>query len=389
MFTSTRPPPLPLPSKPDVGAAIDPIPRAERFRLGHAAVAAAAIAAAVLLLPRWREVFIVVAMLAAVIPFHLLPCVIWARATGWGRCSARDGDLDMPTRPVSRRQLLATAAAAAAGIAARADHRAARAQPAVPLHGAGTRQCVTFQSGGQTCFGMLHAPGSGQIGKRPGVLIMHGLVGSKDQPHRIFVTLAEALSRAGYVSLRFDLRGRGDSDGESIDITPQRDVTDAEAGLAALRQQKDVDANNLVVLGLSWGGVLAAHLAPREGVRRVVLWSSAPVDNDEWEPKLRDFNGRQAADMYGNLIGKEFYDGLRDLTPLAQLKRARRPVLMVYGTRDEAVRQSRFEQLRNELEFGDVPVTASVVQGADHAFMSHEAERQAIEKTVEWLKSAP
>src|SRR5688572_11279832 len=109
----------------------------------------------------------------------------------------------------------------------------------------GARQCVTFQSGGQTCFGMLHTPAAAQVGKRPGVLIMHGLVGSKDQPHRIFVTLAEALSRVGYVSLRFDLRGRGDSEGDSIDITPQRDLADAEAGLATLRQHKDVDATNL------------------------------------------------------------------------------------------------------------------------------------------------
>jgi dienelactone hydrolase len=294
----------------------------------------------------------------------------------------------MPARRVTRRRVIANGAAASFA-ALVGDGNVAAAQPAVPLHGAGSRQCITFQSGGQTCFGMLHTPGAGQVGKRPGVLIMHGLVGSKDQPHRIFVTLAEALSRAGYVSLRFDLRGRGDSEGESIDITPQRDIADAEAGLATLRQHQNVDGDNLVVLGLSWGGVLASHLAPREGVRRVVLWSSAPIDNDQWEPKLRDVNGRQAADMYGNLVGKEFYDGLRDLTPLSQLKRGRRPVLMVYGTRDEAIRQSRFEQLRNELEFGDVPATASVIQGADHAFMSHEAERQAIEKTVEWLKSAP
>jgi len=294
----------------------------------------------------------------------------------------------MPTRRVSRRRMLA--AAAAGGIAALvADDNAARAQSAVPLHGPGARQCVSFQSGGQTCFGMLHTPASGYVGKRPGVLMMHGLVGSKDQPHRIFVTLADALARVGYISLRFDLRGRGDSEGESIDITPQRDVQDAEAGLAALRQQKDVDPGNLVVLGLSWGGVLAAHLAPQEGVRRVILWSAAPADNDQWEPKLRDYNGRQAADMFGNLIGKEFYDGLRDLTPLAQLKRGRRPVLMVYGTKDEAIRQSRFEQFRNDLEFSDVPLASSVIQGADHAFMSHDAERQAIEKTVEWLKTTP
>ena len=46
---------------------------------------------------------------------------------------------------------------------------------------------------------------------------MHGLVGSKDQPHRILVALSEALAAAGHVALRFDLLGRGDSEGKSID----------------------------------------------------------------------------------------------------------------------------------------------------------------------------
>src|SRR5687767_9592161 len=100
----------------------------------------------------------------------------------------------MSERPVSRRRILAGCAAAAVTAVMSGDH-AAVAQPVVPLHGPGTRQWLTFKSGGQTCFGMLHTPVSGQVGKRPGVLIMHGLVGSKDQPHRIFVTLAEALAR--------------------------------------------------------------------------------------------------------------------------------------------------------------------------------------------------
>jgi hypothetical protein len=72
-------PPL-LPQTPGVPA--EPVPRAERFGLAHAAVAAALVAAALIVLPRWREIFIVLAMLAAVIPFHLLPAVLWARTVG-------------------------------------------------------------------------------------------------------------------------------------------------------------------------------------------------------------------------------------------------------------------------------------------------------------------
>src|SRR5438045_950178 len=76
----------------------------------------------------------------------------------------------------------------------------------VPIHASPARQPVSFKSAGQTCYGMVHAPGT-SFGKPPGVLMLHGLVGSKDQPHRIFGALGDALAEAGFISLRFDLRG--------------------------------------------------------------------------------------------------------------------------------------------------------------------------------------
>src|SRR5437762_3220719 len=81
--------------------------------------------------------------------------------------------------------------------------RQSSAVEVVPLRGSAARRPVSFKSAGQTCYGMVHAPGT-TFGRSPGVLLIHGLVGSKDQPHRIFVTLADALAEAGFTSLRFD-----------------------------------------------------------------------------------------------------------------------------------------------------------------------------------------
>jgi dienelactone hydrolase len=256
----------------------------------------------------------------------------------------------------------------------------------VPLHGKPLRQIVSFKSGGQTCYGMVHAPGT-LYGKPPGVLMIHGLVGSKDQPHRIFVTLADVLAEAGFASLRFDLRGRGDSDGQSIDITPRADLEDARNALDFLRQQPNIDAGNVIVVGMGWGGVLAALTSDNPAVKRIVLWSCAPVDRDAGTvPKMKDYNGRRAADVSGNLVGQPFYDGLSDLEPVSVLKKTRRPVLLVYGTRDEALRQKTYELFTSDMQFAEVNLKAVPITGADHGFTSHEWEQQAIEATVGWLK---
>src|SRR4051794_8452989 len=102
--------------------------------------------------------------------------------------------------PITRRGALGAAAALIAGHVLGSD-KAMRDQR-TPASSA--RESVTFSVGGQTVFGMLHAPaGDDPV---PGVLILHGLVASKDQPHRIFVTLAEVLATRGVASLRIDLR---------------------------------------------------------------------------------------------------------------------------------------------------------------------------------------
>src|SRR6185295_11404841 len=105
--------------------------------------------------------------------------------------------------------------------------RSASAAEVAPLRSPANRKPVSFKSEkGQTCFGVVHSPGT-SFGRSPGVLLIHDLVASKDTPHRMFVTLADALADAGFTALRFDLRGRGESEGKSIDATPRGDLDDA------------------------------------------------------------------------------------------------------------------------------------------------------------------
>jgi uncharacterized protein len=246
------------------------------------------------------------------------------------------------------------------------------------------REAVCFDSQGKTLFGMVHGPGPGDARRSPGVLILHGLVGSKDQPHRIFVNLAERLAAQRCVSLRFDLNGRGDSEGDSLDITPQADLADAHAGLDFLARRPDVDPARLAVVGMSWGGVLACQLASDPRLRKVALWSSVPTRSLEWRPRLRPVAGGLAADEYGNLIGEQFYKQLHTVRPLDALCEARKPVLLAFGTGDRDIARDA-PAARDELQRAGVPVTVESIEGADHAFMSADWDRAAVEATARWL----
>jgi dienelactone hydrolase len=244
--------------------------------------------------------------------------------------------------------------------------------------------CLTVD--GQQVYGFLHQPAA-TTDKLPAVLILHGFLASKDQPHRIFVTLAEAVAHAGMVALRIDLRGRGDSEGESIDITPVADLADVAAALDYLAQREDVDAERIGVLGMSWGGTLAAVIAGRDHrVGPVVIWSSGITEQKwDWLAQLSVFDGREAAENWAQLVGRPFYDGLSELHPPEEVRTARGPFLVVYGTEDHAVAPS-IPATEATLAAAGIAHEVLAVEGADHIFMSHAWKQTVIASTVAWLR---
>ena len=247
------------------------------------------------------------------------------------------------------------------------------------------REPLTFDSNGLKIFGVIHRPKGSSNELRPAVVIYHGFVGSKDQPHRIFVTLAERLAQAGIVSLRIDLPGRGDSEGESIDITVEGDMQAAQKALDVLVAQPGVDPHRLGLVGLSWGGALAASLAGHDDrVTSVVLWSSAPDDLD-WKPTFETIDGRDAQDVWGNLVGRQFYDGLHQIKPIHDITTARGPVLIIRGAADEVVSAEAVERAVQVLRSAGIEHETFEISGADHAFMHSSWERELIECTVSWL----
>jgi len=68
--------------------------------------------------------------------------------------------------------------------------------------------------------------------------------------------IAEALSKEGFVTLRYDKRGVGNSTGEGGDF-PEPSLRDLKAAIAFLKEQPSVDASRIALVGHSLGGLWA------------------------------------------------------------------------------------------------------------------------------------
>ena len=136
----------------------------------------------------------------------------------------------------------------------------------------GTRP-VTFDSDGCRLFGVLGAPEGEANGQ--GVVLVHGWSGYRIGPHRILVRTARRLNAAGYATLHFDLRGRGDSEGDYDDVDLDMMIADARHAVAFLREQGDCESVSL--LGICSGANVALGAATLDTtIRHVIAWSALP-----------------------------------------------------------------------------------------------------------------
>ena len=98
----------------------------------------------------------------------------------------------------------------------------------------------------------------------------------------IFAQLANALADAGYLVVRYDERGAGQSGGRPESATLDEFAADARAVVTYLSRRKDVDPRRISVIGYGEGGWMALLVAGREQrVGAVALIATPAVSGTE------------------------------------------------------------------------------------------------------------
>lgn len=97
----------------------------------------------------------------------------------------------------------------------------------------------------------------------------------------IYKDLADFLTSIGFMTLRYDKRGVGESEGNVLEAGMYDLVDDAEAAYRFLKQHPQVDQERLIVLGHSEGAILATALNAREPLAGLILLSGAGAKLDK------------------------------------------------------------------------------------------------------------
>jgi dipeptidyl aminopeptidase/acylaminoacyl peptidase len=144
---------------------------------------------------------------------------------------------------------------------------------------------VTFKSGDLNISGVVHTPDDMVEGdRRPVVLILHGFGSRKDAGNVIGPT--NMFMNWGYVVLRFDMRGCGESDGMFGHLLCLDQVEDTRAAVTFMQSRPEVDSDRIAVVGSSFGAAVAVYTA---GVDDRV---AAVISSGGWGNGERKFRGQ-------------------------------------------------------------------------------------------------
>ena len=95
--------------------------------------------------------------------------------------------------------------------------------------------------------------------------------------HKVFLVLADALTRRGFAALRYDKRGVGGSTGDYESATTADFASDADAAVTWLQAQPKVNSKQIGILGHSEGGIIAPMVAASDSNVSFVVMIAGPA----------------------------------------------------------------------------------------------------------------
>ncbi|UQZ34785.1 alpha/beta hydrolase [Paenibacillus sp. PK3_47] len=244
----------------------------------------------------------------------------------------------------------------------------------------------------------IHYPegGKGSTGRCkdrvPLAVICHGFVGNRIGVDRIFVKAARELAKDGYMVIRFDYAGCGESSGnygsedmESM-IAQTRTVLDYGIGSA------DVDPQRVTLIGHSLGGAVALLAGVRDRrVKNLVLWAAVGypfndivkiVGRESYDRSVKD----GSADHAGYAFTPVYFNSLAAFQPFQEAGKFSGDVLVIHGTSDDVIPVD-YAFLYQKL-FWTRPegrCDKEIIFQGDHTFSSGPAQEQVLSRTREWM----
>ncbi|MFH1598006.1 MAG: alpha/beta hydrolase [Patescibacteria group bacterium] len=242
---------------------------------------------------------------------------------------------------------------------------------------------------GQKLAGILHIPKKFPGQKPAGVVLCHGHHDTKDRNH--LKEIASGLTKAGMMSLRFDLSGNGESQGQFKKETYTQYIKDYKSAVDFIARQ---GIKRIGVVGHSMAGtIILEERIYDHRIHCIGLYNPVTYLKEVHGKSLKAKDYRKLKEKgYYSFVSvhdgieyytyKPFFDDLKNHDPLQAAKAVTCPVIIYQSTKDSnmPVSHSRdlYKALLTEVKF-------LKIMKADHNFRQKKVRQELVKDIVYWF----
>lgn len=209
--------------------------------------------------------------------------------------------------------------------------------------------------------------------KYPAVILVHGFGMTKDEGG-VFIDFAKFLRERGFVVVRFDFSGRGDSEGNHVETSLYKQIDELKLFVNFMKNHKDVRKSDLTIVAQSFGTVSTICLSPK--VSRIILVGTVenPLETlselfgDGYNPS--GISCRAKADNSLTKVGPLFWKNLNDYDLSKKIRGIKAPILFIHGKKDSKVPISGMRKLFSIAQ----KAKKREMAGMDHGWYPYEKE---------------
>ncbi|HQE91983.1 MAG TPA: alpha/beta fold hydrolase [Anaerolineae bacterium] len=263
------------------------------------------------------------------------------------------------------------------------------------------RYVVSYLSEGFKIYALLTIPrGEKPATGWPIIVFNHGYIPpAQYRTTERYVAYVDGFARNGYIVIRPDYRGHGDSEGEPANAydTPAYTI-DVLNAMASAQRLPEADPDRVGMWGHSMGGTITLRaMVVRDDIKAGVIWAGVVADYpelmDRWQRRFltpvaagagtpTPGSGRRWGDIlftYGTPDENPVF--WASIDPWAYLTELSGPLQLHHGTSDTSVPVEYSEDLYAQLQAEGVTSELYIYQGDDHNLAGNfsAAMRRSVE----------